>query len=131
MSDVHGKVYWSEVWTRDFKRAKEFYAAVCGWTYSSMEGMEKTYAMAHSGGGSMPCAGIADMDAMGIDKSIPPHWFTYIAVDDIDAAVDTVKSGGGTLEKDVFEIPNIGKIAITSDAGGARLGFIQPAEGQG
>ena len=129
MSDLHGKIYWSELWTRDFENVKDFYAKVCGWTYSSMDGMEKTYAMAHSGG-SMPCAGIADMDEMGTDKSIPPHWFTYIAVDDIGAAVEKVKSGGGSVVKDIFEIPNIGQIAITSDSGGATIGLIQPAEQQ-
>lgn len=129
MSDTHGKIYWSEVMTRDFEGVKEFYAKVLGWTFSHMDGMEDTYALAHAGG-DMPCAGIGSMDEMGLDKSIPPHWFTYIAVDDIDATVEKVKGGGGSLVKDVFEIPNIGKIAIATDAGGATLGFIQPAEQQ-
>ena len=129
MSDTHGKIYWSDLMTRDFEGAKEFYANVLGWTYSCMDGMEDTYAHAHSGG-NMPCAGIGNMDAMGLDQSIPPHWFTYIAVDDIDSAVEKVTGGGGSLVKDVFEIPNIGKIAIATDSGGATLGFIQPAEPQ-
>ncbi len=129
MSDMHGTIIWSEVMTRDFAGVKEFYAKVLGWTYSTMDGTEDSYVLAHSGGDN-PCAGIADMDEMGLDKSIPPHWFTYIAVDDIDAAVEKIKGGGGSLAKDVFEIPNIGKIAIANDVGGAVIGFIQPAEQQ-
>ena len=129
MSQTHGKIYWSEVMTRDFAGAKEFYAKVLGWTYSHMDGMEGTYALAHAGG-DIPCAGIGNMDEMGLDKSLPPHWFTYIAVDNIEAAVEKVKDSGGTLVKDVFEIPNIGRISIAADAGGAVLGFIQPAEEQ-
>ena len=129
MSELHGKVYWSELMTRDYEGAKKFYADVCGWTYSYMDGMESAYALGHAGEGP-PCAGIGDMDKMELDKQMPPHWFTYIAVDDIGAAVENVKNGGGSLVRDVFEIPNIGRIAIASDVGGAKIGFIQPADQQ-
>ena len=126
MSETHGTVYWTELMTRDYDGARRFYEKVCGWTYSYMDGMEESYAMAQTGDGP-PVAGICDMDKMQLEKQIPPHWFSYIAVDDIDAAVDHIKSGGGSLKRDVFEIPNIGKIAIAVDPTGAVIGFIEPA----
>ncbi|MCY3878721.1 MAG: VOC family protein [Rhodobacteraceae bacterium] len=128
MSEIHGKIYWSELMTRDYEGAKSFYADVCGWTYSYMDGMESMYALAHAGE-DRPVAGIGDMDKMQLDGNLPPHWFTYIAVDDIDAAVAAIKSGGGSLKRDVFEVPNIGRIAIVQDPTGAVIGYIQPAAG--
>ncbi len=126
MDTTHGTVYWTELMTRDYDGARKFYGEVCGWTYSHMEGMEDSYAIAHVSDGP-PVAGIGDMDEMQLEKEIPPHWLSYIAVDDINAAAEAVKSAGGSLKRDVFEVPKIGKIAIVVDPEGVVIGFIEPA----
>ena len=127
MAAHHGKVFWSELNTRDFEGAKKFYSAVLGWTYSHMDGTEDSYAIAHAGEGP-PVAGIGDMDKMQLDPNLPPHWFTYIAVKDIKSAVDKINANGGHLIKEIFAIDGIGQIAIVMDPTGAAIGYIQPVE---
>jgi predicted enzyme related to lactoylglutathione lyase len=60
-------------------------------------------------------------------ENVPPHWFTYIAVDDVDAAVAATRAAGGKVMKDVFEVPDTGRIAIIADPTGAALGIMTPA----
>ena len=129
MSESHGKIFWTELMTRDLEGAKKFYADICGWTFGNMEhmeGMEDTYNLAFGKDPATAICGIGDMDKMQLDKSLPPHWFSYIAVDDLDAAVETTKSNGGSIVREPFEVENIGRIAIIGDPTGAVIGFIEP-----
>ena len=119
MSENHGKIIWTELMTRDFEGAKKFYTDICGWTFATMpymEGMDETYNCAFGDDPSIPVCGIGDMDKMQLDKNIPPHWFTYIAVDDVDAAAETARSNGGSIVREPFDVENIGRIAIMTDS---------------
>ena len=60
-------------------------------------------------------------------ENVPPHWFTYIAVDDVDAAVAATRTAGGRVIKEVFEVPDTGRIAIITDPTGAALGIMTPS----
>ncbi len=122
---MHGKVFWSELVTRDVEAAKAFYAETCGWTYDSMPMENGTYHAAKSGDDAV--AGIMDMNSLPHLEGVPAHWFTYIAVDDIGATVSASRAAGGNVVRDVFEVRGVGQIAIVSDSTGAVLGFIQPA----
>ncbi|MDE0114733.1 MAG: VOC family protein [Albidovulum sp.] len=129
MGEYHGTIYWSELMTRDFEGAKRYYADICGWTFGSMEGMEgmdDTYMIAFGEDPSMPLCGIGDMDKMQLDKNVPPHWFTYIAVDDVDAVVEKTRSAGGNVIREPFEVSNVGRIAIVTDPTGAAIGYVKP-----
>ncbi len=124
MGNLNGKVYWSELMTRDFKAAKDYYSEVLGWTYKDMEGMGGRYTIAHLD--DQPVAGIGDSVAMQLPEEIPSHWMTYIAVDDIDAAVEKTTATGGTIKNMPFDVPGVGKIAIIQDPSGAVFGLTQP-----
>ena len=133
MSEHHGKILWTELMTRDLEGAKKFYAEICGWTYKTMEGMESmadSYILAHRSGDSADCevavCGLGDMDKMQLDKNLPPHWFSYIAVDDVDEATNRTRSGGGVVIRDPFDIERVGRIAIIQDSTGAAIGLITP-----
>ena len=52
-------------------------------------------------------------------KDIPPHWITYFAVENCDAAAEDVKRLGGRLHIPPTEIPNIGKFSVCEDPQGA------------
>ncbi len=125
MPQNHGTVWWSELGTRDVEGAKSYYAKACGWTYDSMEMPDGgDYFIAKNG--DMPAAGILDLNRVeGVD-GVPPHWFTYIAVADIEAAVECTRSEGGQIRREPWEVPNVGKIAIVVDPTGAHLGFVEP-----
>ena len=61
-------------------------------------------------------------------EGIPPHWFAYIAVDDVDARVAGATAEGATLLRPIFDIPGVGRIAILKDSVGAAIGWITPAQ---
>ena len=110
MSFNHGSVWWSELMTRDVASAVAWYRDICGWTFEATEMEAGTYqvAMAHG----EPVAGIMDMSGMPHLDGVPPHWFTYFAVDDVDAALTQVKALGGALIRPPFDVPGIGRIAL-------------------
>lgn len=125
MTQSHGTILWSELMTRDVDAARSFYENICGWQYATMPNPDGgDYHVASVG--ERPVAGIMDMATLPQLADLPPHWFTYIGVDDVDAASEQVQALGGTVERAPFDIPGVGRIAIISDPGGAVLGIMTP-----
>lgn len=125
MSEHHGAVWWTELMTRDIEAAKAYYGAVCGWTWDSMpmgEGGDYHLAMRQG----RPVAGAMDMSGMAQMENVPPHWFSYFAVDDVDAAVTATVAAGGKVIREPFEVPGTGRIAILEDPTGAAMGLMTP-----
>jgi len=120
---AHGTFNWRELMTNDVAKAKAFYAATLGWTFSDtpMHGGTTTYTLAHSGPAIV--GGIVDMAGVAPPRA-PPHWFNYIEVDDVDHRVALVAENGGAVLRPAFNIPNIGRIAIITDATGAAVGLM-------
>lgn len=53
----------------------------------------------------------------------PSAWLAYVLVDDVEAATKKVVSLGGTVVKDVTEVPGMGHFSIITDPTGAMLGL--------
>jgi len=53
---------------------------------------------------------------------------SYLEVDNVDDRVAKVAGAGGTVMREPFDVPNVGRIAIIQDASGAALGWITPAQ---
>ena len=124
MTDTHGAIWWSELMTRDVTAARDYYAATCGWTWDEMPMADGPSLVAMKGG--RPVAGMMDMGRIGGLEDVPPHWFTYIAVDDVDAAAQATVAAGGRLNRPVFDVPGVGRIAIVTDPSGAAVGLMTP-----
>jgi len=110
--------------TRDIEASRAWYEATCGWQFETMQMPEGPYhlAMAHG----RPVAGMMDMEGDPEFEGMPPHWFTYVAVDDLDAALAAAEATGGKVLRPPFEVPDTGTIAIVQDAGGAAVGLMKP-----
>lgn len=120
----HGHFYWNELMTRDIEGAKAFYGSAAGWTFEAMPMSEGgTYWVCKDG--ETPIGGMFDANQPEFE-GIPPHWFAYIAVDDIDARLEKVTKAGGTIKRPVFDVPEVGRIAIVEDPTGAVLGWMTP-----
>ena len=125
MSD-NRSFHWNELLTTDPDGAKDFYEATIGWNFESMPMDDGgTYWLCMSGG--KPQGGIMKLQGMA-PEAAPPHWFAYLAVDDLEARLDKARSMGATVVREPFEVPGIGKIAMIEDPQGARMGWITPAE---
>ena len=120
----HGNFYWNELNTRNAEAAKKFYGAILGWTCEGMPMPDGTYWVAKLGGA--PVGGIFTMSGPQFD-GVPEHWFSYIAVDDVNVRVANLKAAGGAVIKEPFDVPNVGRIAIVKDSNGAVLGMMTPA----
>lgn len=127
MSDRHGMIWWSELMTRNATAAREYYARVAGWKFDPMPMGGATYLLAKRG--ETPIAGIMDLTAIPGMEEAPTDWFTYIAVDDVDAAVAATREMGGQVMREVFEVQGVGRIAIVKDPSGAAVGIMTPAGG--
>lgn len=120
---THGKVYWNELMTTDVEAAKAFYAATLGWSYDGMPMPEGMYYVAKTADGMV--GGMMQMTP-DMPAGTPSHWFTYFAVNDIDASLVALVAAGGKVIRPAWDIPEIGRIAIVQDPAGAVMGWMTP-----
>lgn len=125
MSDQHGKIWWSELNTRDVDAAVSYYSDMCGWEFEKQDMATGPYWVANLDGA--PVAGIMDMAQMEQMADVPPHWMTYVAVSDVDAVVKRTIAAGGAAIQPGFDVQGVGRIAIVSDPTGAVIGLMTPA----
>jgi len=120
---AHGNFVWSELYTRDVEAAKAFYAALVGWTFESMPSPDQdgVYWLAKAEG--KPVAGILDMRGIAPDSD-PPHWLSYLEVDDVDQRLADIQRHGGKIARQPFDVPNFGRTAIGADATGAFMAWV-------
>jgi predicted enzyme related to lactoylglutathione lyase len=123
---AHGHFHWNELLTPDVERAKQFYADTIGWQFEPMPMDDgATYWVAQIG--KEPVAGIFPTNRPDF-AGVPVSWMSYLAVDDVDMRVRKAVASGATLMRPIFDIPNVGRIAILSEPGGAGIGWITPVE---
>ena len=119
----HGNFYWNELNTHNADAAKKFYSATLGWSFDAMPMPNGTYWVAKMGGA--PVGGVFALSGAEF-KDVPEHWFAYVAVDDVDTRVKKLKSEGGSVVREAFDVPDVGRIAIVKDNNGAVLGLMTP-----
>lgn len=121
---AHGHFHWNERCARDVEQAKKFYADTIGWTYQSHPmGDGATYWLATQDG--RPVAGIFPTNRPEF-AGVPDSWMSYLAVDDVDARVKKAQAAGAKLMRPIFDVPEVGRIAILTEPGGAGVGWITP-----
>ena len=125
MTGEHGTFFWNELMTRDVEAAKAFYGEALGWTFDEMPmGDDGSYWVCKSGDKTV--GGIFSIAGSEFEGAVD-HWHAYIAVDDVDARVEKAKAKGGKLQRPLFDVPEIGRIAMLEDKTGAEIGWITPA----
>ena len=108
---------------RDVEKAKNFYTEALGWSFEGMPMPAGTYWVAKSGDKSV--GGIFDIRGPEFGQ-VPESWMAYLAVDDVDARVKKAQSLGATLMKPIFDVPDVGRIAVLREPGGAGIGWMTP-----
>ncbi len=112
-----GTPSWVDLQTTDPVAAKQFYAEIFGWSYDDQPVDEtNVYSMAQVRGINVAAiSGLGEQAAQGV----PPHWNSYITVDDIEAAAAKVAPAGGTLIAPPFDVMDAGRMAVVQDPTGA------------
>ncbi|QSA96576.1 VOC family protein [Methylococcus sp. EFPC2] len=116
----HGTFSWNELLTTDVDGAKRFYGALFGWQFDEVNPAGFPYYLAKLDGGER--AGIMAVPPSA--QGAPPHWGSYVTVDDVDATAAKVVELGGQVCVPPMDIPGVGRFAIVTDPQGANIGVI-------
>jgi predicted enzyme related to lactoylglutathione lyase len=111
-----GDFHWETLTTRDLAASKEFYGKVFGWA---------------CGGGPLGTGNVfsvhgTDVADLQPAQSSEPVWLSYVAVSDVDTAVDTAEQLGARVLLRRLPIQRVGTMAFIADPQGARLALFQP-----
>jgi predicted enzyme related to lactoylglutathione lyase len=118
-----GAFVWTEIASNDADKCQAFYEAVFGWEFktgdNSNSGMDYRE---FSTGADRPEGGLYEInpDWFGGNPP-PPHYMTYVAVDDVDANAKLATDLGATIIRGPMDIPNVGRICIIQDPTGAMI----------
>ena len=119
----HGTFCWTEIGVKDAARCKEYYSSIFGWTWQDSNASDGPFAYHEfSTGGPYPAGGLYEIvPEMCEDPNDlpPPHFMTYISVDDVDAYAAKAAELGGTVIREPMDIPNTGRFATLEDPTGA------------
>jgi len=109
-----GRFVWHELHTSDPDAARDFYAALFGWTPSVMEMGPEPYTMFMDG--DVPRAGmVRAMDG------VSPGWESYATVDNVDRSLERAAELGAAVKMTGHDIPGIGRMGILDDLHGATI----------
>lgn len=121
---THGHFHWNELVSKKPEDAKRFYRDTIGWDFEAMP-MEDgaTYWVAKMGDKAV--GGIFPTNRDGYE-GVPEGWMAYLTVDDVDARAKKAVAAGAKLMRPVFDIPQVGRVALLTEPGGAGIGWITP-----
>jgi len=114
-----GHAVWNELTTPDPDGAHAFYGKLFGWTNPD----------------SMPMGEMGDYRFLNLGDlrlgatmygAGPAFWQPYFSVASIDAAMEAVKRGGGTIDSGPHEVPGGDHIIVGTDPQGARFALAGP-----
>lgn len=120
---AHGTPNWVDLATSDLEGAKAFYGALFGWEAEDMLAEGGNYTMFRKNGKTV--AGMGALPDELAAAGVPPMWSTYIAVDDVDAAVAKAKEAGGAVMMEAMDVEGSGRMAFVTDPTGASVGLWQ------
>lgn len=119
---AEGIFVWHDLMTTEPGRARDFYARLFGWTAEEVPTPQGPYVLFKSGGKTV--GGL-----MGLDPKagIPPHWFPYVSVADLDAAVARAVAHGAKVLVPHVSMEHVGRWAVLADPQGAAFAPFQAA----
>ncbi|HLJ55510.1 MAG TPA: VOC family protein [Chthonomonadaceae bacterium] len=116
-----GKFCWAELATSDGPGAKKFYTDLFGWTaVDNPMGPDMVYTMLLLDG---QAAAALYQDNTG---NTPPHWGTYVCVDNVETSAAKAKELGGAVIAGPFDVMEHGRMAVVQDPTGAIIHLWQP-----
>jgi uncharacterized protein len=109
-----GRIGWHELFAEDLDREVAFYCELFGWQKADTENHLTDAYVSLSAGGQV--IGGAFKNPTG---EVPPFWLFYFNVDDLDAAAERVRAGGGHATLNDVELPGGSWVALCVDPQGA------------
>ncbi len=114
-----GALGWTELMTRDTKKAGAFYTALLPWTAKPNKAVPSYTEFSVQG---VPQGGMMEIEAAMGD--VPPNWMPYFRVADADRTAARAKELGATITVGPRDIENVGRFAVIQDPQGAVFAII-------
>ncbi len=122
---VVGTFNWPELASTDPAAAKKFYSALFGWEiHDQPMGPDQMYTIFKVRG--LDVASLYALEPKMQQAGVPPHWGTYISVENADASAEQAKALGGTVVMGPFDVMDHGRMAAITDPQGATFCVWQP-----
>ena len=119
-----GTFSWVELGTTDLSAAMSFYGTLFEWkTDEQPAGEGVRYALGTID--SQKVAGLYQLTAQQVAHGLPPHWLSYLAVEDAAATVERATSLGGTVVAPAMDVQDLGRMAVIQDPSGAMVALWQ------
>ena len=115
---THGAFSWNELTTTDPQAAAKFYSQLFGWTIQDMGAAMDHYLMASVG--ETGVCGLMGLP-QGAPADMPPHWGSYVTVDNVEAVLARCSELGGSTLVPPLDVPGVGRMAVLRDPQGAVL----------
>jgi predicted enzyme related to lactoylglutathione lyase len=112
-----GRFVWQDLVTNDTTACRRFYEALLGWDFRETTRRGRPYLIARSGG--QPIGGIVQ-PAVEIKRAT---WLSYVAVADLDRAVEQAKAAGSAVLLAPVPVATYGRVAVITDPQGAPVGL--------
>ena len=118
-----GYFVWHDLFTTDSEAARDFYSQLLGWTVSPTDMGEAGMFTSIQVGETM----IGSVGALTPDRGTHSHWVSHASVEDLNAAIETIRTTGGTIFGEPWEMAGIGTGIFANDAEGAAFAAFQDA----
>ena len=121
-----GTFCWVGLATSDPVRATAFYRALFGWQAEDLPaGAAGTFTMLRRGGKDVAILYRQTPEARA--ARAPPHWTSFISVDDAEAtAARAGELGGAAVFREPFDVLDAGRVAAIRDPTGAMVSLWEP-----
>ena len=103
-----GEFCWNELMTPNVSKSKEFYSALFGWEIQDHPMGHVTYTMLKKG--DKDVGGLMQIP-QGQEDQIPPHWMSYIYVNDVNDTIEKAKKLGANI-KQLPDVGDFGRLAV-------------------
>lgn len=123
-----GTFCWVDLQTTDPEGAKNFYGELFGWEAEDLPaGEARVHTMLTLDGDDV--ASLNEMDDEERAQGVPPHWLSYISVENADETVEKARELGGTVFfGGAFDAMNAGRMALIHHPAGAYFAIRQPKD---
>jgi uncharacterized protein len=118
----NGVPSWVDLGAGDLAQAREFYGGLFGWNTPEGPPEAGGYSVCDIAGNTV--AGLGP----NMNPEAPPHWSTYVNVENADATIARVEANGGTVYMPPMDVMEAGRMAVFGDTLGAAIGLWQPGE---
>lgn len=119
---TEGEFCWNELMTSDVTKSKQFYQSLFGWQTEEHDMGHATYTMIKRNnkdiGGMMAIP-------LGYEGQMPPHWMSYVYVQDVEKTCKKAESLGAEIKKPPMDIGDFGRLAVIMDPTGAHIAIWQ------